>query len=87
MIAASPNPVRNEHFTRSLAGVLDTPAVLRIPRWGLRLAFGKVAGVLTASQRCRPARALASGFQFQYPNLETALLEAIAARRAEEKVA
>jgi uncharacterized protein (TIGR01777 family) len=87
VIAASPNSVRNEHFTRSLAGVLDTPAVLRIPRWGLRLAFGKVANVLLASQRCRPSRALASGFQFQYPNLETALLEAIAMRRAEEKVA
>jgi uncharacterized protein (TIGR01777 family) len=87
VIAASPNPVRNDHFTRSLAGILDTPAVLRIPRWGLRLAFGKVANVLLASQRCRPARALASGFQFQYPHLETALFEAIAMRRAEEKVA
>ncbi|HVR83263.1 MAG TPA: TIGR01777 family oxidoreductase, partial [Planctomycetota bacterium] len=87
VIAASPNPVRNEHFTRSLAGILDAPAVLRIPRWGLRLAFGKVASVLLASQRCRPARALASGFQFQYPHLETAMFEAIAVRRADEKVA
>jgi uncharacterized protein (TIGR01777 family) len=87
VIAASPNPVRNEHFTRSLAGILDAPAFLGIPRWGLRLAFGKVASVLTASQRCRPTRALASEFKFQYPNLETALLEAIATRRAEERVA
>jgi len=87
VIAASPNPVRNEHFTRSLGGVLDRPAFLRIPPWALRLAFGKVASVLTASQRCRPARALAAGFRFQYPNLETALLEAIARRSAEEKVA
>jgi NAD dependent epimerase/dehydratase family enzyme len=46
-----------------------------------------VASVLTASQHCRPARALAAGFRFQYPNLETALLEAIAPRRAGEKVA
>jgi len=87
VIAGSPNPVRNEHFTRSLAGLLDRPAFLSIPRWGLRLAFGKVASVLTASQRCRPARALAAGFRFQYPNLETALLESIATRRTEEKVA
>jgi uncharacterized protein (TIGR01777 family) len=87
VIAASPNPVRNEHFTRSLAGILDAPAVLRIPRWGLRLAFGKVASVLLSSQRCRPACALASGFQFQYPHLETAMFEAIAVRRAQEKVA
>ena len=87
VIAASPNPVRNEHFTRSLAGVLDRPAFLGIPPWALRLVFGKVASVLTASQHCRPARALAAGFRFQYPNLETALLEAIAMGRAEEKVA
>jgi len=82
MIAASPNPARNEHFTRSLAALLDRPAFFKIPRWGLRLAFGRVASVLTASQHCRPGRALESNFRFLYPNLETALLEAISSRRA-----
>ena len=87
MIAASPNPARNEHFTRSLAGLLDRPALFKIPRWGIRLAFGRVASVLLSSQRCVPARAIESGFQFRYPNLETALLEAISSRRTAGKVA
>lgn len=87
VLATSPNPVRNVHFTRSLAGVLDRPAFFKIPRWGMRLAFGKVASVLLASQRCVPTRAVDSGFRYRYPNLESALLEAVASGRAAEKVA
>ena len=37
------------------------------------LIFGKVAEVLCGGQRCRPARTLASGFEFKHPGLEPAL--------------
>jgi len=88
VVATSPNPVRNEEFTRTLAQVLDRPAVFRVPRWGARLAFGKVASVLFSSQRCRPLRALEEGFRFIYPDLDSALLEAVGAFRSRrERVA
>jgi len=87
-VATAPNPVRNEEFTRTLAQVLDRPAVFRVPRWGARLAFGKVASVLFSSQRCRPLRALEEGFRFIYPDLDSALLEAVGAFRSRrERVA
>jgi uncharacterized protein (TIGR01777 family) len=88
VVATSPNPVQNEEFTRTLARVLDRPAAFRIPRWGARLAFGKVATVLFSSQRCRPLRAMEEGFRFVYPDLDSALLEAVGALRSRrERVA
>lgn len=84
VIASSPNPVRSEEFTRALARVLGRPAIFRIPRWGMRLAFGKVATVLFASQKCRPAKALEAGFRFSHPDLEPALKASVAAIRAPE---
>jgi uncharacterized protein (TIGR01777 family) len=77
LIATSPEPVRSEEFTATLARVLNRPTFLRIPRWGVRLAFGKVASVLFSSQNCRPARALQSGFSFAYPDLEAALRDSV----------
>jgi NAD dependent epimerase/dehydratase family enzyme len=39
-----------------------------------RLAFGRMADeLLLASQRAEPARLLASGYQFRFPELEGAL--------------
>jgi len=88
LLAASPNPVRNRQFTHTLAGVLDRPSVVPMPAWGLRLAFGKVASVLMASQRCRPAKALETGYRFSYPTLDAALLEAVQSLRTRnERVA
>jgi uncharacterized protein (TIGR01777 family) len=79
IIAASPHPVRSVGFTAALGRVLDRPTWLRIPRWSMRLAMGKVASVLLASQKCLPRRALESGFQFRYPDLEQALWDAVLA--------
>jgi uncharacterized protein (TIGR01777 family) len=88
LLGASPHPVRNEEFTRTLARILDRPAVFRIPRWGVHLAFGKVASVLFASQKCLPVRAREAGFRFAYPELEPALRDAVTAlRMRREKVA
>jgi uncharacterized protein (TIGR01777 family) len=81
VIAAAPNPARNETFTQLLARSLERPAVLRVPKWTLRLAYGKVASVLLASQNCRPLRAPQSGFRYYYPTLEGALGDAVASFR------
>jgi uncharacterized protein (TIGR01777 family) len=70
----APNPVRNEEFTRVLASVLDRPALLPMPAFAARLAFGEMAQeLMLSSQRLKPAKLEGSGFAFQYPELRGAL--------------
>lgn len=78
VIAAAPEPVRNEVFTKMFANAVGRPAILRVPKWALRLAYGKVASILLASQNCRPQRAAESGFKFTYPSIDGALRDAVA---------
>ena len=72
--AVAPNPVTNAEFTATLARVLHRPAVLHIPAFGPRLVLGEAADeLLVVSQRARPARLQATGYRFQFPELEPAL--------------
>lgn len=70
----SPAPVRNEEFTQALARALGRPAVMTVPEFALRLAFGEM-GVETvlAGQRVVPRRLIAAGFKFELAEIETAL--------------
>lgn len=70
---STPHPVRNAEFTRILAQQLHRPAVLKTPAVALKLLLGESASLLLDSQRVMPAATLASGFQFQYPELPMAL--------------
>jgi uncharacterized protein (TIGR01777 family) len=70
----APNPVTNADFTRTLAGVLKRPAILPIPAFAARFAFGELAdeGIL-ASAKVVPKKLLENGFQFKYRDLRPAL--------------
>ena len=70
----APNPVTNAEFTRTLADALHRPAVLPIPAFAARLAFGEFAdaGIL-ASARVIPKALLGSRFTFRFPSLGEAL--------------
>ncbi len=70
----SPNPVRNEEFTKTLGHVLNRPTALAIPAFAARLAFGEMADeMLLVSQRVEPKKLNSAGFHFEYPVLEVAL--------------
>jgi uncharacterized protein len=71
--ASSPFPVRNRDFTRILADTVRRPAFLVGPSFVLKPLLGDQASLLFYSQRVLPKRALASGFQFRFPQLEDAL--------------
>jgi uncharacterized protein (TIGR01777 family) len=73
MNATAPNPVTNAEFTRELASTLHRPAVLPVPKFALKILFGEMAEVITASQRVVPAVAQRAGFSFQFPELNAAL--------------
>jgi uncharacterized protein (TIGR01777 family) len=70
----APEPVTNEELARTLARVLHRPIFLRIPAFLLRIAMGEIAeSILAGDTRLKPEKLLATGFRFDYPNLEAAL--------------
>ncbi len=73
--ATSPNPVTNAEFTKTLAKTLHRPAIFAAPPFALKLMYGDMAKVILESQRVLPEATIASGFEFQYPDLQGALLE------------
>lgn len=62
----APNPVTNAQFTASLGRALSRPALLPMPGFAARLAFGEMAQhLLLGGQRVLPARLKAEGFEFE----------------------
>jgi uncharacterized protein len=70
----SPNPLRNEEFTRILAKVLHRPAIFPMPAFAAKKVFGEMAdALLLASAKVEPSKLLESHYPFRYPELEGAL--------------
>ncbi len=70
----APNPVTNLEFTRSLGRILHRPTLFPVPAFALRLGFGEMAeATILQSDRVLPARLSASGFDFEYPELQAGL--------------
>jgi uncharacterized protein len=69
----APAPVTNAEFSRTLGAVLNRPAMLPAPPFGLKLLLGEFAIFLLTGARVIPAAAERAGFQFRYPTLEPAL--------------
>jgi uncharacterized protein (TIGR01777 family) len=75
--ATAPQPVTNKQFGKALGAALGRPAFLPTPAFGLRLLLGEAAEVITTGQRVLPARALALGYQFRYPDVGPALRQLV----------
>ncbi len=71
----APQITDNALFTKELAAALNRPAVMPIPAFGLRLAYGEGAVSLTTGQKVLPERLLNEGFEFRYPDLKKAFGE------------
>ncbi len=72
--AVAPAPVTNREFTRVLARVLHRPAILPVPGFLCRAAFGELGqALLLEGARVCCARLERSGFRFRYRDLESAL--------------
>jgi uncharacterized protein (TIGR01777 family) len=72
--AVAPQAITNREFTKTLGRVLGRPTLFPMPACAARLAFGQMADeLLLASQRVEPAKLLASGYRFRFPDLESAL--------------
>ena len=70
----APKPVRNAEFSKILASVLSRPSIFPMPAFAARLALGQMADeLLLASQHVEPAKLVATGYPFHYPDLKPAL--------------
>jgi uncharacterized protein (TIGR01777 family) len=75
----APSPVTNREFAKTLGKVLGRPAVVTVPAFALRMAFGtEGAAMLQSGQRVLPGRLSASGFDFSFPDVEPALRHLLA---------
>ena len=75
--ASAPAAVRNADFSRALGRALHRPAVVPVPAFALRLLYGSMAEIVTASQNAVPQRALALGHEFALASLDSALAAAL----------
>ncbi len=73
----APQPVTNAEFTRTLAHALHRPAIFVAPGLVLRLAMGERAALLLEGQRVLPVKLAASGYQFKFPVLVSALKDVL----------
>lgn len=78
---ASPNPVTNAEFTKTLASVLHRPAPWTVPKFALKLGLGEMADALLDSARVLPCATEHAGFRFEYPDLRKALEECVTRKR------
>ena len=76
----APNPATNADFTKALGQALGRPAVLPVPKVGLKALLGgeMAKELLLGGQRALPTRLLDSGYTFVLPELPEALKVALA---------
>jgi hypothetical protein len=73
----APHPVRNGQMARTLGHVLGRPSKMAVPEFMLKIMMGELAGVVLGGQRTVPAALTAAGFEFNYPELEAALIDLV----------
>jgi len=70
----APSPATNREFMQALAQALHRPAFAPAPAFALRLLLGEMADAMILNgRRVLPVKAERNGFEFRYPDLDSAL--------------
>jgi uncharacterized protein (TIGR01777 family) len=74
----SPNPAPAKDFYTSLGKVMHRPVLLSVPAFALKLLLRDMATELfLASQRAIPQNLMNAGYEFKYPDVESAMHDII----------
>jgi len=74
--AVAPDHKTNAEFTRILTRILKKPLLsANVPSFMLRAIFGKMSGILLKGNRVSTDKIIASGYEFEFPELENALTD------------
>lgn len=72
----APDPVNNSQLTHAIASALKrSPVFFHVPAGILKLALGEMSILALGSTKVSPAKIIWAGFNFRYPNIESALKE------------
>ena len=74
----APNPITHRELADTLGEVLGRPAFLPAPAFMVRTVLGEFGNVLLDSQRAIPDKILNHGFEFQYPDIKSAIQAVVA---------
>jgi uncharacterized protein (TIGR01777 family) len=69
---SAPHPVTNAEFARALGRAMHRPALLPAPGFAVRIVLGEMAEAALSGQRAIPAKPLAHGYHFRYPEIDIA---------------
>jgi uncharacterized protein (TIGR01777 family) len=78
--ATAPNPIQQKQFARILSGLLGRPAFLRVPGWVVKSILGGLAQDVLGSRRVASGWVKETGFQFEFPTLDSALRSSLCNR-------
>lgn len=73
----APIPATNRELSGSIGHALHRPVLLRTPGWMLRILYGEMAHLYVTGQKVIPARHLQRDYDYQYPDIESAVREAL----------
>ncbi len=73
----APENISNKDFTKALAKSLGRPAIFSIPEFVLKAVLGEASGLLTEGAEVLPRNLTEAGFEFQYPDINSALKEIV----------
>ncbi len=73
----APQPVTMGEFCQVLGQTMQRPSWLPVPNFALKLLLGEGATVVLDGQKVLPNRTLNLGFQYEYPDLKSALAQTI----------
>ncbi|MBD2506062.1 TIGR01777 family protein [Nostoc muscorum FACHB-395] len=76
--ATAPNPVRMADLSQTLGQVMNRPSWLPVPAFAIEALLGDGAIVVLEGQQVLPKRTVETGFEYKYPNLESALRQILA---------
>lgn len=81
--AVSPAITTNKQFVDTIRQVLNKPKLIKnIPSVLLKIAFGELAATILNGSRISSAKLLKSGFVFQFPDLQEAVVSVISNKRS-----
>ena len=76
--AVSPDHTDNHRFVKTLATVMNKPFIpMPVPSFLLRLAMGESSVIALKGSRVSSEKIISSGYKFLFPDLESALKDAL----------
>ena len=70
--AAAPGTATQREFTKTLSHALNRPQFIKVPAFAMKMLLGELSDLFTAGQHMSVEKALTAGFEFKYPDLQSA---------------